>query len=347
MSLSTYIMRAQHIKNLTSRISPEGTPMEESIIISYLHPMSAKKDYIDFCEKNDDIPLFMQPYWLDAVAGVKGWNAILAYNQEGKIVGAWAMHHRKLRGFKAIVLPPMTPFTGIYFDVDGSLSIQKQGLRRQEILEDLIRQVPEAPIFEQKFQYTLRDWAPFYWAGYKQEMRYTFRFENPDPESIHANFTKSFKRNIRAAERDFTIETSTDVTELYGLVKNVYDIRDDQIMFDFETLNGAYSAVHARGESTIYRAVDDHGVNAAILVVRDANTTYYLLGGRVGSNTRSSTNLLIWRAIQDSAERGLDFDFEGSMLKGVHKFFQSFGGEMVGYHYVYRYRGVAKIKALY
>ena len=126
----------------------------------------------------------------------------------------------------------------------------------------------------------------------------------------------------------------------------MYEIRKDQIPFDFELLNAAYSAVHARGQSTIYQAVDEDGVNAAILTVQDAHTTYYLLGGRAGSNTRNSTNLLIWQAIQDAAERGDDFDFEGSMIKGVHRFFQSFGGEMVPYHFVYRYLGIGKVKYL-
>jgi hypothetical protein len=34
------------------------------------------------------------------------------------------------------------------------------------------------------------------------------------------------------------------------------------------------------------------------------------------------------------------------MIKGVHRFFQSFGGEMVPYHFVYRYWGVARVKGL-
>jgi len=308
--------------------------------------MPAKKAYIDFCEKNDAIPLFMRPYWLDAVAGMKGWDAILSRNEEGKIVGAWAMHHRKLKGFKAIVLPPMTPFTGIYLDVDTSLPIQKQALQRQEILEDLISQSPKVSVFEQKFQHTLQDWAPFYWEGYKQKTHYTFRFEKPNPLAIHENFTKSFKRNLRAAEKDFAIETSTDITELYRLVKIVFEIRKNKMPYSFDMLNDMYSTVHARGQSTIYRAVDDDGVNAAILIVRDATTAYYLLGGRAGSNTRSSTNLLLWHAIQDTAELGLDFDFEGSMMKGVHRFFQSFGATMVPYHYIYRYTGLARLKNL-
>lgn len=309
-------------------------------------PMPSKKAYIEFCEANNDIPLFMRPYWLDAVAGVKGWDAILSRNTEGKIVGAWALHHRKLKGFKAIVLPPMTPFTGIYLDVDDALPVQKQALQRQEILEDLISQVPDVTVFEQKFQYTLQDWTPFYWEGYKQETRYTFRFTKPDPEAIYANFTKSFQRNLRAAEREFRVEKSTDVTELYRLIQNVYKLREEEIGFTFETLNAAYSTVHALGQSTIYRAMDGDEVSSAILTVHDAHTTYYLLGGRAGSNTRNSTNLLLWHAIRDAAERGHDFDFEGSMIKGVHRFFQSFGGEMVPYHFVYRYLGIGKVRYL-
>jgi GNAT acetyltransferase-like protein len=326
----------------TSKILLLESGIKNQLLSSTL--MQAKKEYIDFYEANDDIPLFMRPYWLDAVAGVQAWDAIISRNEEGRIVGAWAIHQRKLRGFKAIILPPMTPFTGIYMDVDTSLPVQKQSFLRQEILEDLIRQVPRVAIFGQKFQFHLRDWLPFYWKGYKQETRYTFRFENPDPEAIYANFSKSFKRNLRAGERKFKVETSTDVTELYRLVQRVFEIRKDAIPFDLNTLNNAYAQVHARHQSTIYRAVGEDGVNAAILTVWDDDTTYYLLGGRAGSSTKNSTQILLWHAIKDAAERGHHFDFEGSMIKGVNRFFQSFGPEMVEYHYVYRYRGVARVK---
>lgn len=310
-----------------------------------LATMSNKKAYFDFCAETKEIPLFMQPYWLDAIVG-DAWDALVSYDKDGQIVGAWAIHERKQRGMKALVLPPMTPFTGMYLKVDETRPVQKQALQRQEILEDLIGQIPEVAIFEQKFQFTLEDWAPFYWAGFKQETRYTFRFEQPNAEEIREGLSKTLGRNLRSAERRFTIDVNDDIDEMFALVQNVFKLRDSQMVITLDELRSVYNVLQGRGQCAIYRAIEDDQVSAAVFVVWDDTTTYYLLGGRASSNTKHSTNLLLMRAIADAQERGHAFDFEGSMIKGVHRFFQSFGAEMKGYMYVYRYSGVAKVKYL-
>jgi len=243
-------------------------------------------------------------------------------------------------------MPYLTPFTGIYLKEDDQLPLQKQQLQRQEILEDLISQLPEASYFEQKLQFSLRDWVPFYWAGFREKTHYTFRFDNPDPEEIYNNLSVSFRKHIRAAERKFAIDVSNNPSGLYTLVKNVFDLRKQSIPYSEKYLNNIIQTLDSKNQCAIYRASDSTGVVTTILTVWDSNTTYYLVGGRSGKSTRKSGNLLFYRAIQDAAARGHHFDFEGSMMKGVHRLFQSFGATMVPYHYIYRYKGVAKLKNL-
>ena len=303
-------------------------------------------EYRSFCEGNKRIPLFMRPYWLDAVA--KGKWQVLSASANGVTRALWVIMKTRHKGLSAIALPPLSQFTGIHLEIDETLPYHKQELQRQELLEDLIDQLPDAAIFEQKFRCTLTDWIPFYWAGYKQETRYTFRFEQPDPEKILDNVSKSFRRNIRAAERQYDVEITEQVGDLCDMVENVFDIREDKMPYTREDITNAFNALHPRNQCSIYRATrrDTGEPDAMILAVWDDETTYYILGGRSGSNTRSSTNLLIWRAIIDAADRGQAFDFEGSMIKGVHRFFQSFGATMTPYLYVYRYKDLAKLKLL-
>ena len=115
----------------------------------YLSPTMETAAYREFCEDNKDIPLFMRPYWLDAIVPGR-WEALVSRNEDGEIVGAWAIHQLKRKGRQALVLPDMTPYTGIYLKLDESLTLHKRSLQRQEILEDLIAQIPQVSIFEPK-----------------------------------------------------------------------------------------------------------------------------------------------------------------------------------------------------
>jgi lipid II:glycine glycyltransferase (peptidoglycan interpeptide bridge formation enzyme) len=70
--------------------------------------------------------------------------------------------------------------------------------------------------------------------------------------------------------------------------------------------------------------------------VYDKNNCYYLLGGvNKNSGIQGINNLLIQKSIEKAKEVGCKtFDFEGSMLKGVEKFFRGFGPELVPYYTV-------------
>ena len=301
--------------------------------------------YIKFANTERDLPVFMQPWWLNAVCEDVSWDAIVVSDEEENVRGAWAFARTRLSGFDAIVLPPLTQFTGIWLNIDQSLPHHKQEVQRQDILAALEKKLPKTPILELKLHWPLQDWAPFYWAGYKQETRYTFRFPEPDTDLILNSVSKSFRRNYRSASRKFTIRLSEDLDEFQQLIEKVFDIRDDRMPFDKNTVLSAYRALKEKEQCAIYCADSAEGsARAAIMTIWDNTTTYYILGGRVSSNTQNATNLLLIRAIADAAERGHAFDFEGSMIEGVHKFFQSFGAQMQPYLYLYRYTGLAKAK---
>ena len=305
----------------------------------------SKTAYIEFCENNKAVSLFMRPYWLDAVAG-NSWDAILANDSDGEVLGAWAFYKKRILGSNAIAMPYLTPYTGIYLKENPQLPPQKRQLQRQEILENLISKLPDVTYFEQKLQYTLNDWAPFYWAGYREKTHYTFRFDNPDPEGIYGNFSVNFKRNLRAAERIFDIDETDNTAGLHALIQNVFEHQKQAAPFSEIKMNKILTSVFARNQCSVYRANQDGLLAAALVVVWDDDTTYCLLNGRNFNQKGHAINLLMWQAIRDAARRDHHFDFEGSMMKGVHRFFRSFGGKLIPYHFIYRYKGLARIKNL-
>ena len=50
-----------------------------------------------------------------------------------------------------------------------------------------------------------------------------------------------------------------------------------------------------------------------------------MIGSDTALRTSGAISILLWRAIQDMAAKGLAFDFEGSMLPQVEPLYRAFG----------------------
>jgi hypothetical protein len=150
---------------------------------------------------------------------------VFSLHDDGSIRGAWAHRHGTKLGMRWIKLPVLTPFTAIWIGEAEERSPQKDIAHRHEVLADLERQLPQAQIVELKLPWTFQDWLPMYWKGYREETRYTFRFPEINMETIHEGFSKSFRRNLRAAERHYTIEDG-NVSDLYTMMERVFEMRD-------------------------------------------------------------------------------------------------------------------------
>jgi hypothetical protein len=87
---------------------------------------------------------------------------------------------------------------------------------------------------------------------------------------------------------------------------------------------------------------------AGVLTAWDAHSTYYLAGGRAGSDEAASAHsLLLDEAILKAHHRKTDFDFEGSMHPGIANFFQSFGANPTAYWHIKKYTGLGKLWSIF
>jgi hypothetical protein len=87
----------------------------------------------------------------------------------------------------------------------------------------------------------------------------------------------------------------------------------------------------------LFACDDADQVHAVAYVVWDRHAAFYLLGGGDPElRTSGAASLLMWEAIMQA--RGVTdvFDFEGSMLKPIERFFRAFGAQQTPYLYVSR-----------
>jgi hypothetical protein len=94
-----------------------------------------------------------------------------------------------------------------------------------------------------------------------------------------------------------------------------------------------HGACETNAASKVFIAVDDEGrQHAGVYIIWDEQSAYYLMGGGDPELRASgATSLCLWEAIQFAATVTHSFDFEGSMMESVERFFRAFGAIQTPY----------------
>lgn len=308
-------------------------PSNSALSTNFSAAIKPKERYIQLCATDNTVPVFMQPWWLDAVCKKGSWDTCLSEDNDGNINGALVYYKVKLRGILiAIVMPELTPNAGIWLKLKDKDKLKKHSLYTdtKKITETLIAQIPHVPLYHQKFNYALTDWQPFFWEGYNGEVHYSYTLDMSDTEKIYADMKGSVRTAIKKAEKIVTVEHCESLNEFYMLCRKSLEKQGAKSHFLLGTLVSLDAILKQRNLRKIYLARDAAGnAHGAVYIMFDENnkSAHYLIGGSDPVLRQSgAVMLLLWHAILDAAENGYTlFDFEGSMIPNVENAFRNFG----------------------
>ena len=299
--------------------------------------MSKSKDkFREFCKENGNIPLFIQDWWLDLVAGDSNWDVIVDEHHDS-ILSAFPYVKKKAAGFKAIGMPHLTPYMGFWYDpkkVRDGMEVETMASRIQNSLIDKLP--PRDKLFIQLFPETSHN-LKLNWDGYKAQSQHTYIIDDlTDMKQVYSEFKRNVKGDISKAKKNIRISQSTDFENFYSICSKTFDRIKKENPYDKTLMKKVFEATSQRGCGRIMVAEDENSnTHAAAFLVWDNKTTYYLAGGGDPKLRNSgATSLLIWEAIQWAATVSLQFDFEGSMIPSVEKFFQGFGPKKTTYNLI-------------
>lgn len=280
--------------------------------------------------------IFQQPWWLDTVAPGQ-WDEV-SITQNNQIIARLPYLDQKKWGIRLSMMPPFTQVLGPWIQpLEGKYATRLS--RERKILKKLIHKLPEFDYFKQHFHYSLQNWLPFYWEGYRETTRYTYVLEDiEDPEKVWNGLKGNIRREIRKADKQVSVDTSPDIHAMWDMYLKTFQRQGEKPQYSFETFQRIHKACEKRGAGKSFFAVDrDDQIHAALYVVWDENAAYYLLGGADPELRNSgASSLLMWEAIKFASDKTDRFDFEGSMIESIERFFRGFGGRQKPYFRIYK-----------
>jgi lipid II:glycine glycyltransferase (peptidoglycan interpeptide bridge formation enzyme) len=234
--------------------------------------------------------------------------------------------------------PPLTQTLGPWVAREAGAKEAKAVGDQLELLAELESSLPPVQAFRQSFSPTLLNALPFHWAGYRLQVRYTYRLNGLRSETaLWDGLSGNIRREIRKARKRLVVRSDLDLDRFYAVWAKTFS-RQGMPGPDRGQLERLELACAPRAARVMLFACDDADlIHAVAYVVWDRNAAYYLLGGGDPElRTSGASSLLLWEAIMQARAVTDVFDFEGSMLKPVERFFRAFGGQQTPYLHVSR-----------
>jgi hypothetical protein len=297
-------------------------------------PASEHGQWDEFVAATPGASLFHSAWWHRA------WQADVDIyarrGNDGKIQAGIPIYVGRRLGVRAVRRPPLTPVNGPVFRRSEKSRRSSRYSQDRKQINEAIAACPRLGFYDFSLPPGMTDVMPFLWNGYKPYIGYTYVISTDERDSWRSNMSEMNRRNLDKARKEaeqegLTIDTGTKIVEALDLLVNTAESKGFSFKRHVDRIPTWWDEVTRRDAGRLYSICDSDGTPlCTTIMVWDAETAYYIAGGmREEIRAKSRLNLILFeRMIRDAHERGTHFDFEGSTLVGVERFFRGWGGKL-------------------
>ncbi|MEO0472650.1 MAG: GNAT family N-acetyltransferase [Bacteroidota bacterium] len=265
----------------------------------------------------------------------KDWRALIVLQQdEWQAVMPYCLNKRWR--FTSLPQPTFTQYLGICFQ-DRQFDTAFQAFRwKNRLVSRMVDDVAEIDLFVQSFSPAFDYPMPFHWAGYSIHNRYTYICSLEDDFERH--FSPSLRRHLRKANKHqlqcCSLDDLSPLLELYRLnAEKGHDILG-QAATSHDKMHRLINFLKREKRGEIRAVKNQNGdILAAGVFVHFKQKGLYLMGAmHPESQAYSPMSFLMWEEMKRAKDGAcLSWDFEGSMIEGVERFFRGFGAKPQAY----------------
>lgn len=247
-------------------------------------------------------------------------------------------------GLRYVIQPQLTQFGGPWYRYTEAMCAEGgENLRLEfesKATEALISSLKKQRItyFQQNFSPMVTNWLPFYWEGFRQTTRYTYRINDiSNPQLVFAHFDASRRqRQIRRLESRYKVTDDLTPERFAEFHAQYWQSRGQRDLLSQQFIVRVVTAALSRGQGLLLGLHDEDDVlRAARFVVYDDRTAYSLLSAlHPVHHGNGASALLFWHIIQRLSGVARAFDFEGSMDRGIEQSYRLYGAVQTPYFQV-------------
>lgn len=287
--------------------------------------------------KDRKLPLFFQPWWLDAVCEKDRWEILFSTNGSGEINGICPVYKSSSKGIPVLRNPDFSPYSGVFLVYPADLATEQSKYSfENKTSAVLLDQLPrDVAMIQMNLHPDMENAYPFIWKQYHQTTRYTYRLEDiSDPDIISKGMNQTLRRQIRQAGETHEISLTEDPEIIFNLLSKSLNKQHVRHRISKEMIIRISLALRENNQGKLLIASNmKQEVVASMILAMDHDTAYCLaLGMDHELEQTHASKLLIAESVRLASSFVKRYDFEGSMIPNVERIYRSFGGTRVAYH---------------
>lgn len=257
------------------------------------------------------------------------------YNKGHKLIGGFSIYKEIKIGTSVYRNPPFTPSIGPFLKIDAQNPVSIMDTWKQVLssMADFVESMPYS-IVSFSFDKNIIDTQPFIWNKFKVIPAYTYLLDLKESiENIGKRMSSERRNDINKGIKDgLFVKQLHDLEIVKSLTLKTFSRQEKSC--DKYYLNKILGEFAENKNSFAFATLKDNVPVACSFCIYDRNTAYYLIGGYDHKKKHHGAGALsVWESIKHAKKMGLQhFDFEGSMIPQIEKYFRGFGGKLTPYY---------------
>jgi len=263
------------------------------------------------------------------------------FDKGENLIGGFHLYEKKRFGLTICCDAPFTPTTGPFFKLESKNPVAIMN-KWKKVLTKIANFIENRRyhVVSISLDRNVIDTQPFIWMKYKVAPRYTYILDlRKSLVEIRSDMSSERRKNINKGIKDgLIVKQNYDNKLVKSFALNTFTRQGlkvnasylDKILFDYADETNSFSFVVYEEDIPI----------SVIFCVHDNKSVYYLLGGYSERKKHQGGGALaFWETIKYAKNLGLlNYDFEGSEIQNIEKYFRGFGGSIFPYYRINKAR---------
>lgn len=259
--------------------------------------------------------------WLNIFNFDPRLQVLLVTENGGQNIAACLLWDTRKKYFRSLITPPLMPNCGWIWLADFDKTATRIS-KQKEALSSAIEFLSSGiwSYWKIDFPSDNKDFQSAIWKGIHPKQKYTYRL--PLNEDWRDSADAKLK-NILKKQEAFSFERRPFNCNEFNEFHSVLATKGVKHVALFEE-------ALTRPQANLFTVVGDEGKYMAMCLLMN-NVAYYLAATNAKENNALSACGLAYCIEEARAKGAKIFDFEGSMIPEVERFFRGFGGDLVPY----------------
>lgn len=256
-----------------------------------------------------------------------------------KVVGGFVAFEGGIKSIKTLVTPPFASHCGLFVMSDHSSPFKKNSFHKkvmQAIAEFLSNS--SYSYYKLDFPEGFSDMQPFVWKKMNVNVKYSYVLDcSVSEEVLRGNLDPKLRNVLNKFEKEnWVISSQRNEESAYRIITTTLGAKN--VKWKDEILKKLLQK-----DCLSYTSISAAEQTVSIAITANAgNKCYYVFGG---VNREEKNNALgpaaLYNSILQAKRNGkLLFDFEGSMIPDIERYFRQYGGELVAQYSINGGRGL-------